>query len=34
MGSTIVIVAEKDMMELLIKQNQKVKFGETIAKLL
>ena len=34
MGSTIVIVAEKEMMELLVKRNKKVKFGETIAKLL
>ena len=34
MGSTIVIVAEKEMMELLVERNQKVKFGETIARLL
>lgn len=34
MGSTIVIVSEKEMMEVVAKQGQKVKFGETIAKLL
>ena len=34
MGSTIVVVSEKDMMEVVVKQGQKVKFGETIAKML
>ncbi len=34
MGSTIVIVSEKDMLKLLVKPGQKVRFGETIAKLL
>ena len=34
MGSTIVIVSEKEMMEVLVQQAQKVKFGQTIAKLL
>ena len=34
MGSTIVIVSEKEMIEVLVKQGQKVKFGQTIAKLL
>lgn len=33
MGSTIVILSQKDMLDILIKQNQKVKFGDTIAKL-
>ncbi|MEA1956375.1 MAG: phosphatidylserine decarboxylase [Campylobacterota bacterium] len=31
MGSTIVILAQKDMLELNIKQNDNVKFGQTIA---
>ncbi len=34
MGSTIVILAEKDMLELTIKQNDNVKFGQTIARCL
>ena len=34
MGSTIVILAEKDMLELDIKQNDHVKFGQTIARYL
>ena len=32
MGSTIVVLAEKGMLEPLVKQNDKVKFGDTIAK--
>ena len=32
MGSTIVILAEKGMLELLVKANDKIKFGNTIAK--
>ncbi|WP_457749179.1 phosphatidylserine decarboxylase [Sulfurimonas sp.] len=32
MGSTIVILAQKEMLELLVKHNEKVKFGDTIAK--
>jgi len=34
MGSTIVILAEKDMFDLKIKQDEHVKFGQTIAKCL
>jgi phosphatidylserine decarboxylase len=34
MGSTIVILAQKNMLELNIKQNDNVKFGQTIAKCL
>ncbi|MCW8839001.1 MAG: phosphatidylserine decarboxylase [Thiovulaceae bacterium] len=34
MGSTIVILAEKDMLELNIKTNDNVKFGQTIAKVI
>jgi phosphatidylserine decarboxylase len=33
MGSTIVIVSEKEMMELLVKTGQTVRFGQTIAKM-
>jgi phosphatidylserine decarboxylase len=34
MGSTIVIISEKDMFkEILVKAGDKVKFGQTIAKL-
>jgi phosphatidylserine decarboxylase len=33
MGSTIVILAEKDMLDLEIKTNDNVKYGQTIAKL-
>ncbi len=32
MGSTIVILAQKEMLELLVKENDKVKFGDTVAK--
>jgi phosphatidylserine decarboxylase len=32
MGSTIVILAEKEMLELLVKEGDKVKFSDTIAK--
>ena len=32
MGSTIVVLAEKEMLELLVKENDKVKFGDTVAK--
>jgi len=32
MGSTIVILAQKNMLELLVKANDKVKFGNTVAK--
>jgi len=32
MGSTIVILAEKKMLEFLVEQNEKVKFGDTVAK--
>ena len=32
MGSTIVILAQKEMLKLLVKANDKVKFGDTIAK--
>ena len=34
MGSTIVILAQKDMLEVNIKSGESVKFGETIAKML
>jgi phosphatidylserine decarboxylase len=34
MGSTIVILAEKDMLSLNVKATQNVKYGETIAKLI
>jgi phosphatidylserine decarboxylase len=34
MGSTIVILAQKDMLELNIEDNEHVKFGQTIAKLI
>jgi len=34
MGSTIVIVSEKEMLDILVKAGDKVKFGDTIAKLL
>ena len=33
MGSTIVLVSEKDMLETMVKLNQKIAFGETIARL-
>lgn len=32
MGSTIVVLAQKDMLKLLVKENDKVKFGDTVAK--
>jgi phosphatidylserine decarboxylase len=34
MGSTIIILAQKDMLSLNVKAGQNVKYGETIAKLL
>jgi len=33
MGSTIVVLAEKDMLELKVKAGDNVKYGQTIAKL-
>jgi len=33
MGSTIVVISEKEMMEFLVKQGDKVSFGQTIARL-
>jgi phosphatidylserine decarboxylase len=33
MGSTIVILAQKDMLELTIKAGESVKYGQTIAKI-
>ena len=32
MGSTIILIAEKDMLEIEVKQDDKVRFGDTIAK--
>ena len=34
MGSTIVIIAEKDMLELNVKAGDNVKYAQTIAKLI
>ena len=33
MGSTIVMITEKEMMQLLVKPGEKVRFGQTIGKL-